>query len=61
VSLPAPRPEQKLRAMKGGPLLAPAHLQDAQRRPLGDDSTFIDFARSTVFMTEEHVMVDGSR
>jgi uncharacterized protein (TIGR02118 family) len=36
-------------------LQAPAS-QDAQRRLLEDESTFIDFARSRVFMTEEHVI-----
>lgn len=31
--------------------------QDAQRRLLEDEATFIDFARSSVFMTEEHTIV----
>jgi uncharacterized protein (TIGR02118 family) len=32
--------------------------QDAQRRLMEDESTFIDFARSRVFMTEEHTIFD---
>jgi uncharacterized protein (TIGR02118 family) len=35
--------------------------QEAQRSLLEDESTFIDFARSRVFMTEEHVIFDGDR
>jgi uncharacterized protein (TIGR02118 family) len=35
--------------------------QEAQRRLLEDESTFIDFARSRVFMTEEHVIFDHAR
>jgi uncharacterized protein (TIGR02118 family) len=31
--------------------------QDAQRRLLEDESTFIDVARSAVFLTEEHTIV----
>ena len=34
--------------------------QNAQRRLIEDESKFIDFARSRVFMTEEHVIVDGT-
>jgi uncharacterized protein (TIGR02118 family) len=30
--------------------------QDAQRRLLEDEATFIDFARSSVFMTDEHMI-----
>lgn len=33
---------------------------DAQRRLLEDESTFIDFSRSSVFMTEEHLVFDGA-
>ena len=33
--------------------------QDAQRRLLEDESTFIDVARSAVFMTEEHAIVSS--
>jgi uncharacterized protein (TIGR02118 family) len=32
--------------------------QDAQRRLMEDESTFIDFARSRVFITEEHAIFD---
>jgi uncharacterized protein (TIGR02118 family) len=32
--------------------------QDAQRRLLEDEGTFIDFANSTVFMTEEHTIFE---
>jgi uncharacterized protein (TIGR02118 family) len=32
--------------------------QEAQRRLLDDESTFIDFARSCVFMTEEHAIFE---
>ncbi len=35
--------------------------QAAQRRLLQDESTFIDFARSRVFMTEEHMIFEGTR
>ena len=35
--------------------------QEAQRRLLEDESTFIDFSRSSVFMTEEHVIFDGAQ
>ena len=38
-----------------------AESQDAQRRLLEDESTFIDFARSSVFMTEEHLIFNGSQ
>jgi len=31
---------------------------DAQRRLMEDEATFIDFARSRVFMTEEHVIFE---
>ena len=34
-----------------------AESQDAQRRLVEDESRFIDFARSAVFMTEEHEIV----
>jgi hypothetical protein len=37
-----------------------AESQEAQRRLLEDEATFIDFARSRVFMTEEHVIFDGA-
>ncbi|MEA2170582.1 MAG: hypothetical protein QOF76_3882 [Solirubrobacteraceae bacterium] len=37
-----------------------AEGQDAQRRLLDDESTFIDFARSRVFMTEEQVIFDAA-
>ena len=32
--------------------------QDAQRRLVDDEATFIDFANSTVFMTEEHTIFE---
>lgn len=32
--------------------------QDAQARLLNDESRFIDFAASCIFMTEEHVIFD---
>jgi uncharacterized protein (TIGR02118 family) len=35
--------------------------QEAQRQLLEDESTFIDFARSSVFMTEEHLIFDEAR
>jgi uncharacterized protein (TIGR02118 family) len=38
-----------------------AESQEAQQRLLEDEATFIDFSRSRVFMTEEHVIVDGAK
>jgi uncharacterized protein (TIGR02118 family) len=35
--------------------------QKAQRQLLEDESTFIDFARSSLFITEEHVILDDSQ
>ena len=32
--------------------------QEAQRRLIEDEATFIDFANSTVFMTEEHTIFE---
>ncbi len=32
--------------------------QEAQRRLVEDEATFIDFANSTVFMTEEHTIFE---
>jgi uncharacterized protein (TIGR02118 family) len=37
-----------------------AESQEAQQRLMEDEATFIDFARSRVFLTEEHVIVDGA-
>jgi hypothetical protein len=46
---------QSLEALQAG-LGAPESLE-AQQRLVEDESKFIDFARSRVFMTEEHVIL----
>ena len=45
---------ESLEALQAG-LGAPESLE-AQQRLIEDESKFIDFARSCVFMTEEHVL-----
>ncbi len=38
--------------------LQAAESQEAQQRLLDDESTFIDFARSALFLTEEHAVFE---
>jgi uncharacterized protein (TIGR02118 family) len=50
---------ESLADLEGG--MQTVESQDAQRRLLEDESTFIDFTRSRVFMTEEHVIFETAR